>query len=384
MVDFVSAFDHLLRAQPVSSHMDAAILEAIKAVGRTAPNPPVGAVVVVDDRVVARGYTQPVGGAHAERHCIDNAVSDLEGGTMYVTLEPCNHTGRTPPCTEAILQAGIQKVVVGLIDPNELVNGRGLQRLRDAGLVVEMEEDSLRRARLEALVRPFSTAVTKGRPYVVVKVATTLDGAVAMAKGVSSKITGDASWKMVHRLRDTVDAIAVGRGTVLVDNPRLTVRLPAAEQMRRTRNPTRVVLDSALRSNGSERVFQPSSDDRSAPMLVVDSAAAGDDAHLSSRGIDILRIPGGPRELQSLLRHLNSRNIHTILFECGPTLLGTLMDSDLIDELFWLTAPKTAGPNSLSAFTTGDPEFIASKGGRQIAFQRDLGSDILQIWTPKN
>ena len=220
--------------------MREALAEARLAVGRTHPNPAVGAVVVRGGAIVGRGHTAPAGGPHAEVRAIADAGADARGADLFTTLEPCDHFGRTPPCTEAILAAGIARVFASSADPNPLVDGRGVRRLRELGMPVWTGVLS---AESDALNRPFFKAMRVGLPWVTLKAAVSLDGKLATASGDSRWVTGEAARGEVHRLRNIVDAVLVGAGTVRADDPSLTTRLPEGGG----RDPLRVVLDSALR-----------------------------------------------------------------------------------------------------------------------------------------
>ena len=218
------------------AYLALALDEARAAAGRTSPNPPVGAVIVRGKRIVSAGHTAPAGGPHAEVVALKAAGKAARGATLYTTLEPCVHHGRTPPCTDAILAAGISRVVVGAKDRNPLVAGKGLERLKRAGLEVALADPG---GACEAVNAPFFTWVAHHRPYVILKAAATLDGRIATRSGDSRWITGKAARQLGHQWRDRVDAILVGAGTVRADDPRLTTRLPGVAG----RDPVRVVLD---------------------------------------------------------------------------------------------------------------------------------------------
>src|SRR5215472_3397478 len=238
--------------------MREALAEARRAIGRTHPNPAVGAVVVRDSQIVGRGHTAPAGGPHAEVRAIADAGAGARGGDLFTTLEPCDHYGRTPPCTEAILGAGIARVFAGSADPNPLVDGRGVERLRGLGLpvwtgVLEVEAD--------ALNRPFFKAMRSGLPWVTLKAAVSLDGKLATASGDSRWVTGELARAEVHRLRNVVDAVLVGAGTVQADDPSLTTRLPEGGG----RDPLRVVVASSAHLSPQKQLFHVAS---SAPTVV--------------------------------------------------------------------------------------------------------------------
>jgi diaminohydroxyphosphoribosylaminopyrimidine deaminase/5-amino-6-(5-phosphoribosylamino)uracil reductase len=279
--------------------------------GATSPNPPVGAVVLAADGTpVGEGATAPPGGPHAEVAALAEAGERARGGTVVVTLEPCAHTGRTGPCTDALLAAGVTRVVVAVPEPTALAAG-GVQRLRNAGVDVEV---GVERAAAEAgALASWLTAVREQRPFVVWKVAATLDGRVAAADGTSRWITGPEAREAVHRLRATCDAIVVGSGTALADDPQLTVRRPDGTPA--PRQPLRVVVDRRGRVPGAARVH-----DDAAPTLVTAAATAGD-----------------------LLAELHDRDVRRLLLEGGPTLAAAFLREGLVDEAVLHLAPALLG-----------------------------------------
>ncbi len=357
--------------------MARALFEAEKGVGRTSPNPAVGAVIVKGGRVLAVGHHRRAGTDHAEKAALKHAKRSVQGATMYVTLEPCDHTGRTGPCTESIIAAGIARVVVAQKDPNPLVNGRGLRRLRRAGLDVEVLARGPHRDRAEALLRPFRTAVVEGRPYFVGKIATTLDGHVAARPGVREALTGPAAWQLVHRLRDHVDAILVGRGTCAVDTPRLTARPKGG---RRARHPRRVVLDGRLRLDPGAPVFDGHPADKGPPLVFCTRRApAARRARLAARGVEVVVADADTVPFDFVREQLHRRQVQTVLVEPGPTLMGTLVEHAALDELFWLRAPKLAGPGGAgAALIGGGPRAVPV--GLLPRHHQTLGDDALTVW----
>jgi diaminohydroxyphosphoribosylaminopyrimidine deaminase/5-amino-6-(5-phosphoribosylamino)uracil reductase len=313
--------------------MRLAIAEAEKGQGRTSPNPAVGAVVVRDGRVVGRGHHARAGGPHAEVVALAAAGGRARGADLYTTLEPCDHFGKTPPCSRAVIAAGVRRVFVGSRDPNPKVNGRGMARLRRAG--VQVVTDVLREA-CDRLNAPWFHFITTGRPYVTLKAAITLDGRIATGSGDSRWVTGEAARAEVHRLRDRVDAVVVGAGTALADDPLLTTRLPGGGG----RDPVRVVLDSRLRLPRRLHLFHPES---AAPTLV---------AHVTEReprlgaGVEPLRCRAGRDgrvDLADLLARLRARGVAHVLVEGGGEVHRAFLAAGLADEVLLFVAPKILG-----------------------------------------
>jgi diaminohydroxyphosphoribosylaminopyrimidine deaminase/5-amino-6-(5-phosphoribosylamino)uracil reductase len=318
-------------------YMQMALDLAAKAMGRTSPNPMVGAVVVRDGRVVGRGYHARAGTPHAEVHALREAGSAARGATLYVTLEPCCHHGRTGPCTEAVIGAGVSRVVMAMTDPNPLVAGKGAQRLKEAGLQVEcgvLEQEARR------LNEVFIKYITTGLPFVVMKTAMSLDGKIATAGGESRWITGPESREFVHRLRDRYDAILAGVGTVLADDPSLTTRLTQGEG----KDPVRVILDSRARTPCHARVINQVSE---APTIIVTTPGAPREnvRLLQENGAEIMEMPGDANgvDLAALLRELGRREITSLLVEGGARVNGSFIKHNLVDKVYWFVAPKIIG-----------------------------------------
>lgn len=314
---------------------------ARRALGRTAPNPAVGAVVVRDGRIVGRGWTRPPGGAHAEVVALAEAGSDAVRATLYVTLEPCCHYGRTPPCTEAIVAAGITRCVVAVADPFPLVDGGGISFLRQSGLAVEVGPGARDAKDLNA---GFFTRVRSGRPLVIAKYAMTLDGRIATRTGHSRWVTGEEARRAVHQMRDRVDAIAIGAGTVAADDPTLTTRLPdALAGDGGPHHPLRVVVDGRGTSSLTAHIFDP---ELPGHTLVATTGAARPEwvAALAQRGIARERCGDGPRvDLGRLLDLLGAREINTLLVEGGGRLHGAFFDAGLVDRVAAFVAPVVVG-----------------------------------------
>jgi len=321
-----------------TQHLLRAIELAERARGRTSPNPMVGAVVVKGGRVIGEGITQPPGEAHAERAALEDCTEDPAGATMYVSLEPCGHHGRTPPCTQAILDASIARVVIASDDPTKKAAGRGPGILRDEGVdVIWVDGEIAEAARL--LNQPFRKHARTGRPLVVFKSAMTLDGKVATVTGDSQWISGEASRARAHRWRAESDAVAVGIGTALFDDPQLTARIEGV-----ARQPRRVVFDSEARLPVSSQLVQGVAD---VPLTVVCSRAAGRTSvqALESAGVDVIVATGQNERarVEHALDELGSREVQSLLLEGGPHLAGAFLEAGEIDEARLFIAPLMTG-----------------------------------------
>lgn len=315
--------------------MDRALEEAAK--GHPSPNPHVGAVVVHNGEVVALGHHGRAGEEHAEGAALLAAGAKAKGATLYVTLEPCNHHGRTPPCTEAIVAAQVARVVIGCRDPNPHVSGGGLEQLEAAkiGVTVGVREDAARR-----LIAPWTKHVTLGLPYVSLKLALSLDGRIATRTGASKWVTGPDARARVHALRAQHDAVAIGIGTALADDPRLTVRSAPGP------SPLRVVFDTKLRLPPSARLVETATD---VPTWVICSADADStlEEALTARGVEVLRAPSsaeGRIDVTGALRLLASKGIVSVMVEGGAELAGSILAAHLGDELHCFIAPILLGP----------------------------------------
>jgi diaminohydroxyphosphoribosylaminopyrimidine deaminase/5-amino-6-(5-phosphoribosylamino)uracil reductase len=351
--------------------MRLALAEAARGLGRTSPNPAVGAVVVKDGKAVAKGFHAQAGGPHAEVAALEGAGALARGADLYTTLEPCDHQGKTPPCTRAILEAGIARVVYASADPNPLVNGRGHRRLSKAG--VDVWPGVLQRE-ADALNRPFFKWAKTGRPFVSLKVASSLDGFLATAAGDSKWITSPASRQWVHKLRDSVDAIVVGVGTVLSDNPRLTSR----PEGRKGRNPLRVVLDTHLRSPLDARIFKTQ---KQAPTVVATSRKphAKKATLLRARGIELWELPlkRGRLSLRAFLKKLGGRGYTHLLVEGGAGIFGAFLEEGLADEVLLFLAPKLIGRGGLSWSGNLQLRKIAEARPLPLSQVERIGEDLL-------
>jgi diaminohydroxyphosphoribosylaminopyrimidine deaminase/5-amino-6-(5-phosphoribosylamino)uracil reductase len=351
--------------------MRLALHQAVKGEGRTSPNPVVGAVLVKAGRVVGHGHHARAGGPHAEVVALAQAGPRARGATLYTTLEPCDHQGRTPPCSTAILRAGVRRVVVGSRDPNPLVNGRGMARLSRAGVVVAA---GVLRAECDALNATWFRFITEGRPWVTLKVAATLDGKMATRTGDARWVSGPEARAWVHRLRDRVDAVLVGRGTALADDPRLTARLPGG----RGRDPLRVVLDTGLTLPARLRLFRQ----RSRAATVV--------AHASRRsrrlgpGVELLRCRRGAGgvDLHDLLRRLAARGVTHLLVEGGAEVAGRFLAAGLVDRVALFLSPRVAGADGLSWAGLRGPARMADTLRLDRLTVERVGEDLLLTGAP--
>jgi len=359
-------------------HLTRAIELARRGTGATRPNPVVGAVIARDGEVLGEGWHERYGAAHAEVNAIEACgLEDLDGATMYVSLEPCCHEGKTPPCTEAILQAGIARVVVASDDPTEKASGRGLGMLRDEGVEVVVADGELA-ASARLLNQAFRKHARVGRPWVLFKSAMTLDGKVATRSGDSQWISGEDSRGLAHRWRASVDAIVVGIGTALADDPQLTARpdgLPAepGEQ------PRRVVFDSLARiPPGSQLVAAAAQ----IPLTVVVSRAAAraDTDALEAAGVHVIVATGEnePARVRSGLDQLGALGVASILLEGGPHLAGAFLDAGEIDEIRLFLAPLLLGGSAARDPLEGEGVERISEALRALTMKcESVGEDLL-------
>ncbi len=317
--------------------LDACVELAAQGLYSTTPNPRVGALLVRAGRVIGRGWHQRAGEPHAEVLALRDAASQGEsaqGATCYVSLEPCAHQGRTPPCADALIQAGVARVVGALDDPNPLVAGQGYARLAAAG--IEVATTNLHSA--QQLNIGFVTRMQQGRPWVRIKLAASLDGRTAMASGESKWLTSSAARADVQHWRARSCALLTGVGTVLADNPQLTVRDPAYALAGVLRQPLRIVLDSRLQTPPTAQLFSAAG-----PVLLVTTAAAAPRAHQFQNKAELLQLPGRQPDPAALLQVLAARDINELLVEAGPRLVGSLLAAGLWDELLLYMAPKLLG-----------------------------------------
>jgi diaminohydroxyphosphoribosylaminopyrimidine deaminase/5-amino-6-(5-phosphoribosylamino)uracil reductase len=347
--------------------MDRALSLARQALGTTSPNPAVGAVIVKDGRIAGEGFTQPAGGTHAEVVAIRQAGQAARGATLYVTLEPCCHHGRTPPCTEAILAAGVREVHLSHLDPDPHVSGRGKAELESAGVTVLVGEGEEEARRINEAYLKHRTA---GLPFVIAKFAASLDGKIAATSGDSRWVGGPESRRWAHRQRTVMDAIMVGVRTVLIDDPELTARPEPGEGARQAdgepRQPLRVVVDSRGRTPASARVLRPPA---RALVATTDASSEAWRRQMGDAGAEVVVLPaygtGGPAsegrvDLGELLRHLGGRDVLSLLVEGGGELLGSFFDLRLVDKVQAIIAPVIIGGQEA-------PSAVAGRGARRMA-----------------
>ena len=355
------------------NYMRLALREAKKGIGKTSPNPCVGAIVVKNNKVVGKGHHKRAGTPHAEIHALKEAGKRAKSATLYVTLEPCNHTGRTPPCTEAVLKAGISRVVIGMLDPNPGVAGGGAETLASKGVAVSSDilENECREINL-----PFIKHTTTGLPWVIMKAGMSIDGRIAAASGQSTQITGESSLRYVHVLRNQVDAILIGIGTALVDDPSLTTRL---HHRRGSGNdPLRVVLDAELHLPESATMLQQES---SAPTWIF--CARGADKRkrrkLERAGAVVKTVPvssKGMLDLKTVLTVLGQAHITTVLVEGGSKVHGSFLQANLADQILLFVAPVFLGDQGVPlASFSGKKKTDMSQ--LKIMSTRRYGEDVL-------
>ncbi|MFC2001167.1 bifunctional diaminohydroxyphosphoribosylaminopyrimidine deaminase/5-amino-6-(5-phosphoribosylamino)uracil reductase RibD [Chloroflexota bacterium] len=309
---------------------------ARRGLGKTSPNPMVGAVIVKETQIIGQGYHHYSGGKHAEINAIQDARESLDGATLYVTLEPCCHYGKTPPCVDTLIQSHISRVIIGILDPNPLVNGKSVAMLRQQGIetkvgVLEEECRSLNEA--------YFKHITTGVPLVTIKFAQTLDGRIATATGSSQWISSAESRRLAHKMRASNDAVMVGIGTILTDDPHLTVRLVKG------RNPARIILDSRLRIPLDSKVVR--SQEAAAVIIATTTRADVDKlSRLREMGIEVLvteEDEAGEVDLRHLLKTLGQRGISSVLVEGGAEVITSLLRQNLADKLVAIVAPKIMG-----------------------------------------
>lgn len=345
--------------------------------GKTSPNPMVGAIVVSNGRVIGQGYHHAAGEPHAEVLALQQAGRRAKGATLYVTLEPCSHLNkRTPPCVPAIIRAGVRRVVVAMIDPNPSVRGKGVAQLRRAGLSVTV---GIARREAEHVNRAYSHWAKTKRPYVTLKAGMTLDGQIATAAGESRWITSPQSRREVHRLRGQVDAVLVGIGTVLKDDPALTARRSPGLVKLAAKQPLRVVVDSRLRIRPSAKIL---SQQVQAPTLVVTTAAASQAkrAALGRQGIEVLALPAtkGRVRLLPLLKRLGQRGITSVMVEGGSELNAAFLNAKLVNQVrFYLAPTLLGGIQSTGVIGGPSPRRLAQAWQLQNVRTRRVGTDLV-------
>lgn len=354
-------------------YMQLALSLGRRGLGNTWPNPAVGAVIVREGDIVGRGWTMPGGRPHAETEALRRAGDNARGATLYVTLEPCSHHGKTPPCADAIVAAGIARVVSALEDPNPEVAGQGHARMRASGIAVEtgLCAQDARRSHAGHILR-----IREGRPLVTLKLAASADGKAGLKGRKPVAITGAAARDFVHGLRAMNDAILVGIGTVLADDPELTCRLPGMQ----AQSPLRVVLDASLRLPPSSGLAQSA---RDLPVLVVASdQAKGDDAKLRALGVEVVRVsPAGERvDLRAALKALAARGVTRLMVEGGPIVAASFLRAGLVDEVVLLRSPNEIGPDGIDAIEGGSLDEIVQSGRFRALGSDSLGPDTVDVF----
>lgn len=354
---------------------------AARALGTCAPNPAVGCVLVKEGQEVGRGWTQPGGRPHAETEALADArrrhgANASRGATAYVTLEPCAHYGQTPPCADALIEAGIARLVVACRDPDPRVNGGGIRRVREAGIEVELGVGEVDARDQNA---GFFTKVELGRPHVTLKTATSLDGRIATAAGQSKWITGPRARARGHLLRATHDAVLVGIGTALADDPKLNCRLPRFA----TRSPIRIVADTSLRLPPTSQLAVTA---RQQPTWVLTQKAAARSKPaeaLTAAGVEIIPVEGAGTELDlaAALKLLASRGVTRLLVEGGGRLAAGLVRRDLVDTIVWFRAPILLGGDARPAFAELGLSEVAAAPRFKRVDQRRFGDDLMETLT---
>jgi diaminohydroxyphosphoribosylaminopyrimidine deaminase/5-amino-6-(5-phosphoribosylamino)uracil reductase len=343
-----------------------------RGLGRTWPNPAVGAVVVKDGVVVGRGWTQPGGRPHAETQALARAGAAARGATLYVTLEPCSHYGKTAPCADAVIAAGIARVVSAMVDPNPEVAGAGHWRMAEQGVVVEVGIDADEAGRAHA---GHIRRVRDERPYVVLKLAVSADGKAGLAGRRPAPITGEAARARVHRMRATSDAVLTGIGTALADDPLLTCRLPGMTG----RSPVRVVLDGKLRLPPTSKLAATA---RETPLWVVtgQGTPAAPEPALKAQSVEVLRVPSqnGKLDLAAVLKLLGGRGITRLMVEAGPILTTAFLSAGLVDEAALFRSPVPIGSDGIDGVEKLSFSALAQSAGLKAVGSERIGVDMVE------
>ena len=366
-----------LRAQKETDRrfMQLALALGRRGLGRTWPNPSVGAVVVKDGAIVGRGWTQPGGRPHAEPEALRRAGAAARGATLYVTLEPCSHFGRSPPCADAVIAAGVSRVVTAIQDPNPLVAGQGHAKLRAAGITVDVGLCAAEAAHDHA---GHFRRIRDKRPHVILKLAVSSDGKIAGAGHKTVAVTGELARTRVQLLRAQCDAILVGIGTVVADDPLLTCRLPGMEK----RSPVRVVLDTALRISGGSRLVHSA---RATPLWVMasETAEAAAATKLGAAGARVLRLPPQPApglDPLAVLHALAERNVTRLLVEGGSRIASSFVSADLVDEIWLLRGPRPIGEGGIAALDALPLDAITQSPTYRVRASETLDDDTLTMY----
>ena len=353
--------------------MSHALALAARGLGQTWPNPAVGCVIVKNDRILGRGWTQPTGRPHAEQMALDQAKALAKGATAYITLEPCAHHGKTPPCTEALIRAGIVRVVSAQTDPDPRVSGKGHALLRAAGIDIT---EGVLEAQARALQAGFIKRVTKGLPFITLKFAATLDGRISTATGESRWITGPAARRAVHAMRMTHDAVMTSSATAIADDPELTAREIGA-----THQPIRILLDAQLKHSPHSRLGQTAAQN---PVWVLHSAAASAANRVAwqATGAHLLEVPAISAHLNLIeaARTLADQGLTRILIEAGGTLAAALIRANLVDELVFFTAGSLIGSEGIPVLGPLGLTALAKAPRPKLISTEIHGPDVLTHW----
>ena len=355
--------------------MRAALALARRGLGNVWPNPAVGCIIVADGRAVGRGWTQPGGRPHAETEALRRAGSKARGATAYVSLEPCSHWGRTPPCADALIEAGLARVVIGLEDPDPRVAGAGVSRLRTAGIAVETEIGVTEAVEINA---GYLTRERLGRPLVTLKLATSLDGKIATGTGESRWITGPLARASTHKLRAERDAIMVGTGTVLADDPQLTCRLPGLGH----HSPVRIVLDRNLRIPPAAHVIAEAWETPTWVLTLRSANNASREAFLD-RGAILVEVDpdaAGRIDLVAAFQALGARGLTRVLVEGGARLAAALLEARLVDRLVWMHAPLVIGADGIPAIAAFGLRALADTPGFERIATETIGDDVVSTF----
>ncbi|MAA61833.1 bifunctional diaminohydroxyphosphoribosylaminopyrimidine deaminase/5-amino-6-(5-phosphoribosylamino)uracil reductase RibD [Idiomarina loihiensis] len=363
-------FDHQM--------MHRALMLARRGLMTTRPNPAVGCVITSDNKVVGEGWHHQAGEPHAEVHALRSAGQKARGATAYVTLEPCSHIGRTPPCCDALIEAGVKRVVVAMQDPNPRVSGNGIQRLKAAGISVDV---GVLQSAAESLNPGFISRMTRQRPWVTLKMATSLDAKTALSDGRSQWITSSAARSDVQFFRAQADAILSGAATILADDPKLTVRVdqwpksrPLPEPLKQ---PVRIIIDSQHRVNDEARVF-----DSPAPVWLVRTTPGKPSWHPHCHELIIAADPNGKVSLPALMVELANREINQLWTECGANLAGALIQQQLCDRLMIYSSGQLLGHHGRSVIDMNEPLNLASAPRFKIIDRRQVGPDQRLVAVP--
>jgi diaminohydroxyphosphoribosylaminopyrimidine deaminase/5-amino-6-(5-phosphoribosylamino)uracil reductase len=351
-------------------YMRLALELAVRGIGAVNPNPLVGAVIVKNNRIIGQGFHEKYGDPHAEINAINSAYDEISGSTIYVTLEPCYHTGKTPPCVDAIIRHGFNKVIIGMADPNPLVSGKSIQKMidHDIEVVTGVLENECRK-----MNEVFIKYITTGRPFVTMKSAMTLDGKIATFTGDSRWISNEKSRHLTHNIRHRMSAVMVGIGTVLTDDPELTTRIENGK------NSIRIVLDSRLRIPLNAKILQKKDDSRTI-IVTTDRAEQEKIEILKSMDIRVMVVPGSDRgvDLNKLMTKLGEIRIDSILLEGGGTLNYSALEEDIVDKVLVFIAPKIIGGDSAKTPVEGPGKKTIGEAFRLVNTAiSTIGSDVL-------